>query len=62
MMTTDSPPDPVDPAPTAQSGDGAAGPLEPVPYDPSLDELAGLPAEQAASSEPVRATAQKRTW
>jgi len=55
MMTTDSPPDPVDPAPTAQSGDGAAGPLEPVPYDPSLDELAGLPAEQVIEKKQSRA-------
>jgi len=55
MMTTDSPPDPVDPAPTAQAGDGGAGPLDPVPYDPSLDELAGIPAEQVIEKKQSRA-------
>ena len=55
MMTTDSPSDPVDPAPAAQAGDGGAGPLEPVPYDPALDELAGLPAEQVIEKKQSRA-------
>ena len=55
MMTTDSPSDPVDPAPAAQAGDGGAGPLEPVPYDPALDELAGLPAEEVIEQKQSRA-------
>ncbi|CAN7313812.1 phosphatidate cytidylyltransferase [Terrabacter sp. LjRoot27] len=55
MMTTDSPSDPVDPAPAAHAGDGGAGPLEPVPYDPALDELAGLPAEQVIEKKQSRA-------
>ena len=55
MMTTDSPSDPVDPAPTAQADDGGGGPLEPVPYDPALDELAGLPAEQVLEKKQSRA-------
>ena len=55
MMTTDSPSDPVDPAPAAQAGDGGAGPLDPVPYDPALDELAGLPAEQVIEKKQSRA-------
>jgi phosphatidate cytidylyltransferase len=55
MMTTDSPSDPVDPAPATQSADGGAGPLEPVPYDPALDELAGLPAEQVIEQKQSRA-------
>jgi phosphatidate cytidylyltransferase len=55
MMTTDSPPEPVDPAPTDQADDGGAGPLEPVPYDPALDELAGLPAEVVIEQKQSRA-------
>ncbi|WP_256792441.1 phosphatidate cytidylyltransferase [Terrabacter sp. Ter38] len=55
MMTTDSPSDPVDPAPAAQAGDGGAGPLEPVPYDPALDELAGLPADVVIEQKQSRA-------
>ena len=55
MMTTDSPSDPVDPAPAAQAGDGGAGPLEPVPYDPALDELAGLPAAEVIEQKQSRA-------
>jgi len=55
MMTTDSPSDPVDPAPATQAADGGAGPLEPVPYDPALDELAGLPAEQVIEQKQSRA-------
>ncbi|MGO4661886.1 phosphatidate cytidylyltransferase [Terrabacter sp. 2TAF16] len=55
MMTTDSPSDPVDPAPAAQAGDGGAGPLEPVPYDPALDELAGLAAEEVIEQKQSRA-------
>ncbi|WP_020142737.1 phosphatidate cytidylyltransferase [Terracoccus sp. 273MFTsu3.1] len=55
MMTTDSPSDPVDPAPAAQAGDGGAGPLEPVPYNPALDELAGLPAEEVIEHKQSRA-------
>ncbi len=52
MMTTDSPPDPVDPT---QGGDGGPGPLEPVPYDPRLDDLAGLPAEEVLQKKASRA-------
>ena len=59
MMTTDPPSDPVDPAPApapaAQAGDGGAGPLEPVPYDPALDDLAGLPAEAVIEQKQSRA-------
>ncbi|GAA2476401.1 hypothetical protein GCM10009858_12300 [Terrabacter carboxydivorans] len=55
MMTTDSPSDPVDPAPPAQGGDDGPGPLEPVPYDPTLDELAGLPPEQVLEKKQSRA-------
>ena len=59
MMTTDPPSDPVDPAPApapaAQAGDGGAGPLEPVPYDPALDELAGLPAAEVIEQKQSRA-------
>ncbi|WP_030146636.1 phosphatidate cytidylyltransferase [Terrabacter tumescens] len=53
MMTTDSPSDPVEPAPPAQ--DGGSGPLEPVPYDPSLDDLAGIPAEEVLQKKQSRA-------
>ncbi len=55
MMTTDSPSDPVDPASTAQADDGGGGPLEPVPYDPTLDELAGLTAEEVIEKKQSRA-------
>jgi phosphatidate cytidylyltransferase len=55
MMTTDSASEPVEPAPTAQPGDGGGGPLEPVPYDPSLDELAGLTAEEVLEKKQSRA-------
>ncbi|WP_147063474.1 phosphatidate cytidylyltransferase [Terrabacter aerolatus] len=55
MMTTDSPSDPVDPAPVAQGGDDGPGPLDPVPYDPSLDDLAGLPAEEVLEKKQSRA-------
>lgn len=55
MMTTDSPSDPVDPAPSAQGGGDGPGPLEPVPYDPTLDELAGLPAEEVLEKKQSRA-------
>jgi len=62
-MTTDQPSEPVDPtpapAPTAEGPDGdgtaGAGPLEPVPYDPSLDELAGLPPEVVLEKKQSRA-------
>ena len=46
MMTTDSPSDPVD---------GGSGPLDPVPYDPTLDDLAGLPAESVIEKKQSRA-------
>jgi phosphatidate cytidylyltransferase len=46
MMTTDSPSDPVD---------GGPGPLDPVPYDPTLDDLAGLPAESVIEKKQSRA-------
>ena len=55
MMTTDSPSEPVDPTPTAQADDGGGGPFEPVPYDPGLDELAGVPVEQVLEKKPSRA-------
>ncbi len=57
MMTTDSPSEPVEPtpAPAAQADDGGGGPLEPVPYDPALDELAGVPAEQVLEKKQSRA-------
>ena len=53
MMTTDSPSEPVDP--TAQADDGGGGPFEPVPYDPELDELAGVPVEQVLEKKQSRA-------
>ena len=57
MMTTDSPSEPVEPTPVpaAQADDGGGGPLEPVPYDPALDELAGVPAEQVLEKKQSRA-------
>ena len=56
MMTTDSPSEPVEPTrPAAQADDGGGGPLEPVPYDPALDELAGVPAEQVLEKKQSRA-------
>jgi phosphatidate cytidylyltransferase len=51
-MTTDPPPDPVEPVPVAHEGEGL---LEPVPYDPTLDETAGLPPEQVLVAKPSRA-------
>ena len=56
MMTTDSPSEPVEPTPTAQADDdGGGGPFEPVPYDPGLDELAGVPVEQVLEQKQSRA-------
>ena len=64
MMTTDSPSgspsDPVDRAPVVPGHgepavDGAPGPLDPVPYDPRLDDLAGLPAEAVLEKKQSRA-------
>ncbi|NUO36799.1 MAG: phosphatidate cytidylyltransferase [Dermatophilaceae bacterium] len=64
MMTTDSPSgspsDPVDRAPVVPGReepavDGAHGPLDPVPYDPRLDDLAGLPAEAVIEKKQSRA-------
>ena len=49
-MTTDRPPDPVEPVPTVSpEGDGL---LQPVPYDPALDDIAGLPPEQVLEKKP----------
>jgi phosphatidate cytidylyltransferase len=55
MMTTDSPSDPVDPVPTEPADAGGGGPLEPVPYDPTLDDLVGLPAEEVLEKKQSRA-------
>jgi phosphatidate cytidylyltransferase len=55
MMTTDSPSDPVDPVPTEPADAGVGGPLEPVPYDPTLDDLVGLPAEEVLEKKQSRA-------
>ncbi|MER7071222.1 phosphatidate cytidylyltransferase [Terrabacter sp. NPDC000476] len=54
MMTTDSPSEPVDPATRGPQTDGD-GLLEPVPYDPALDDLAGLPPEQVLEKKQSRA-------
>src|SRR6478735_8466671 len=51
-MTTDSPPDPVEPAVAAHEGEGV---LDPVAYDPALDDIAGLPPEQVLEKKPSRA-------
>ena len=52
-MTTDRPPEPVEPVPTVSpEGDGL---LQPVPYDPALDDIAGLPPEQVLEKKPSRA-------
>jgi phosphatidate cytidylyltransferase len=55
MMTTDPPSDAAQPAPGEHPADGGAGPLDPVPYDPRLDELAGVPAEQVLEQKQSRA-------
>jgi phosphatidate cytidylyltransferase len=55
MMTTDSPSEPVGDASAEQSADGVDGLLEPVPYDATLDDLAGLPAEQVIEEKQSRA-------
>jgi len=55
MMTTDSPSEPVEPAPSTEAADGEHGPLEPVPYDPTLDEFAGLPPEEVLEKKQSRA-------
>ena len=47
--------DAVDPAREEPASDGAPGPLDPVPYDPRLDELAGLPAEVVLEKKQSRA-------
>jgi phosphatidate cytidylyltransferase len=54
MMTTDSPSEPEDHVSAAHADDGD-GLLEPVPYDPALDDVAGLPAEQVIEKRPSRA-------
>ena len=52
-MTTDPPSDSVEPVPTvAHEGEGL---LDPVPYDPALDDIAGLPPEQVLVKKPSRA-------
>ena len=62
MMTTDPPSDAVPPSPGAHRADDGAqaaadggGPLDPVPYDPRLDDLAGIPAEQVIQQKQSRA-------
>src|SRR5829696_1196508 len=55
MMTTDSPSDPAEPKPIVEAGDGGHGPLEPVPYDPTLDEFAGLAPEEILEKKQSRA-------
>ena len=55
MMTTESPSGPVDETPADLPSDGADALLEPVPYDPALDELAGVPPEQVLEQKQSRA-------
>jgi phosphatidate cytidylyltransferase len=55
MMTTDPPSDAGHQPPGGHPDEGAPGPLEPVPYDPTLDDLAGLPAEQVIEAKQSRA-------
>ena len=66
MMTTDSPSEPVDPAATGDRSDevadardqpagGVDGVLEPVPYDPALDDVADLSPQQVIEQKPSRA-------
>ena len=55
MMTTDPPSDAAHPSPGAQPADDGGGPLDPVPYDPRLDDLAGIPAEQVIERKQSRA-------
>jgi phosphatidate cytidylyltransferase len=55
MMTTDSPSEPADRQSAAHPADGGDGLLEPVPYDPALDDVAGLPAGDVIEKRPSRA-------
>jgi phosphatidate cytidylyltransferase len=61
MMTTDSASEPVDPATAGDGSDEARTPppdeglLEPVPYDPAKDDVAGIPAQQVIDRKPSRA-------
>ncbi|MCU1538709.1 MAG: phosphatidate cytidylyltransferase [Humibacillus sp.] len=57
---TDSPAEPTDSADRADRADRAhphdgEGVLDPVPYDPALDDIAGLPPEEVVVTRPSRA-------
>jgi phosphatidate cytidylyltransferase len=55
MMTTDPTSDAGPTPPDGPADEGAPGPLDPVPYDPTLDDLAGVPAEQVIEQKQSRA-------
>ncbi|WP_084328156.1 phosphatidate cytidylyltransferase [Intrasporangium oryzae] len=56
-MTSAPPPDPDSdrPEPEPSSGEGLLDAITPVPYDPALDPVAGIPPESVIETKPSRA-------